>query len=174
MTTVVPAQLTRTAERVRAAAIVAAALRCPTSEAITLVETIDTLSAAVLRIAGMRDAAIRAVLAALWSYPATAPIPAAEPGRRLRLTDREGEFLLDLGERVHILRRARWQDAPAVWRSTGIPADQLFDIERGTGVPTALAQYRLADLLEVPLPMPVDSRTSPLDMLRDIAARDRP
>ena len=141
--------------------------------AITLVETIDTLSAAVLRIAGLRDPAIRTVLAALWTYPIAAA-SAAEPARRLRLSDREREFLLDLGERVHILRRARQQDAPLVWRATGIPADQLLDIERGTGVPTALALYRLADLLEVPLPLLLDARTTPLDMLREIAARQRP
>jgi hypothetical protein len=53
------------------------------------------------------------------------------------------------------------------------PDRQLHDIERGTGVPTALALYRRADLLEVPLPLMLDPRTTPLDMLRDIAARQR-
>lgn len=174
MSTVVPTPLTRTAERVRAAAIVAGTLRCPAGQAIALVETIDTLSAAVLRIAGLRDPAIRIVLAALWNHPGASSAAAAEPARRLRLSDREREFLLDLGERVNLLRRARQQDAPLVWKATGIPTDQLADIERGTGVPTALALYRLADLLEVPLPLLLDARISPLDMIREIAARQRP
>jgi hypothetical protein len=173
MTTVVGIPLTRTADRARAAALVTGAVKCPIGEAFAVLETVDALSAAVLRIAGLNDTTIRAVLAALWTHPVQSG-PAAEPARRLSLTDREREFLRDLGERIHLLRRARRLDTAWIRRSTGIPTDQLADTERGVGVPTALALYRLADALQVPLPLLLDTAKSPLDILRELAARQQP
>ena len=165
--------LTRTADRARAAALLAGAVKRPMGEAFAVLETVDALSAAVLRIAGLDDTTIRAVLAALWIHPVQSA-PAAEPIRRLRLSDREREFLRDLGDRIQLLRRARRLDTAGIRRSTGIPTDQLADTERGVGIPTVLALYRLADALQVPLPLLLDTAKSPLDILRELAARQQP
>jgi hypothetical protein len=76
MTNVVPVPLTRTSDRARAAALVTEALRCNAIEAFRLVEIVDAVSAAVLRAAGLEEAAMRSILAALWL-----PANSADAGR---------------------------------------------------------------------------------------------
>lgn len=168
MTNVPPVPLTRTADRARAAAIIAGVLHCTPIRSFTLVETVDAVSAAVLRTAGLDDTTIRAVLAALWEHPLPAA-PAGEPVRGLRLTDREREFLRDLGQRLRIVRSARRVTPPVIRRMTGIAGDQLADIERGIAVPTVLGLHRIADVLQVPLPLLVDQTHTPLELLRLLA-----
>jgi hypothetical protein len=162
--------LTQPRDRGRAEAIVASVLRCTLIEATTLLNTVDALSTAVLRIAGLDEASIRAAMAALWEHPVRSS-PAGEPLSRLRLTDREREFLRDLGGRIHVVRRARRMETPAIRRLTSIPGEQLIDLERGIAVPSILALYRLSDTLQVPLPLLVDEKQAPIDLLRKLAAR---
>lgn len=168
MSNVPPAPLTRTADRARAAAIVAGALHTTATRAFTLVETVDATCAAVLRTAGLDDTTTRAVLAALWEHPLP-DAPAGRPLRGLRLTDREREFVRDLGQRVRIVRSARRLTGPVIRRMTGIGVDQLDDIERGIAVPTVLGLHRIAEVLEMPLPLLVDQTRTPLELLRILA-----
>lgn len=174
MTNVPSVPLTRTADRARAAAIVAGALHVTPIRSFTLVETVDAVSAAVLRTAGLDDTTIRAVLAALWEHPLPAA-PAGQPTRGLQLTDREREFLRDLGQRLRTVRAARRLAPPVIRRMTGIAGDQLGDIERGIAVPTVLGLHRIADVLQVPLPLLVDQTHTPLELLRLLAdSQDSP
>lgn len=164
--------LTQLADRGRAEAIVAGALRCTPVQATILLNTVDALSASVLRIAGLDDASIRAAMAALWEHPVRSA-PAGESIGRLRITDREREFVRDLGSRIHVVRRARRLETAAIRRLTSIPGDQLIDVERGIAIPTVLALYRLGDTLRVPLPLLIDEKQAPIDLLRELAARER-
>ena len=164
--------LTQPSERGRANVIIAGALRCTIVEAATLLTTVDALTAAVLRIAGLDEASIRASMSALWEHPIRSA-PAGEQVTRLRLTDREREFLRDLGGRIHVVRRARRIEPPAVRRLTNIPGEQLVDLERGIAVPSILALYRISDTLQTPLPLLVDEKQTPVDLLRQLAARER-
>jgi hypothetical protein len=164
--------LTQPRDRGRAEVIVAGALRCTLVEATTLLNTVDALTAAVLRIAGLDEASIRAAMAALWEHPVRSA-PAGTPVTRLRITDREREFLRDLGGRIHVVRRARRIETPAVRRLTSIPGEQLADLERGIAVPSILALYRISDTLQTPLPLLVDEKQTPVDLLRALAARER-
>ena len=40
-------------------------------------------------------------------------------------------------------------------------------------MPSILALYRLSDTLQVPLPLLVDEKQTPIDLLRQLAARER-
>jgi hypothetical protein len=164
--------LTQLADRGRAEAIVAGRLRCTPADAAALLGTVDALSASVLGIAGLDDGSIRAAMAALWEHPVRSAA-AGEPVSRLRITDRERGFLRDLGQRIHVIRRARRVETPAVRRLTSIPAEQLIDLERGIAVPSVLALHRLAATLQVPLPLLVDDEQTPIDLLRLLAAREQ-
>lgn len=168
MSNVPPVPLTRTGDRARAAAIVAGVLHCTPTRSFTLVETVDATSAAVLRTAGLDDTTSRAVLAALWEHPLPAA-PAGQPARGLRLTDREREFLRDLGQRLRTVRAARQLTLPVIRRMTGIAGDQLTDLEQGIAVPTVLGLHRMSDALQVPLPLLVDHTRTPLELLRLLA-----
>lgn len=168
MTNLPPTALTELHARTRAAAIICGALSCSSMTASALVETVDLVSATVLQAAGLSRASARMVLAALWEH-STRVAAAADSGRQLRISDREREFLRDLGERVRMLRGGRRLHAAHVAQATRIPADQLGDLERGYGIPSVLALYRLAEVLEVPLPLLVDDTKTPLDLLRAVA-----
>ena len=164
--------LTRPQDRGRASVIVTGRLRCTLVEATTLLGTADAVSTAVLRVGGLDEASIRAAMAALWEHPVRSR-PAAEPAGRLRLTDREREFLRDLGSRLHAVRVARRIEPPAIRRLTTIPGEQLAALERGIAVPSVLALYRIADTLQVSLPLLVDHKQDPADLLRQLAQRER-
>jgi CBS-domain-containing membrane protein len=164
--------LTQPADRSRANAIVAGRLRCTTAEAAAILITVDALSASVLGVAGLDEASIRAAMAALWEHPVRSA-PAGDPTSRLRVTDREREFLRDLGVRIRVVRQARRLEPPAIRRATSIPGDQLVDVERGIAIPTVLALYRLGDTLQIPLPLLIDEKQAPIDLLQQLAARER-
>lgn len=91
------------------------------------------------------------------------------PTRTLRRSEREREFLSELGQRIHVIRRARRLSRPRVTRLTGISSDQLADIEQGIAMPNALSLYRLAEALRVPPPMLLDEKATPLKVLRLLA-----
>ena len=166
------AALTRTAERARAAAIVARVLPLTNVQSMTLVETVDAVCAAILRTAELDDPTIRAVLAALFEHqmPTAA---SSQPEHRLRLTDRDREMLRDLGGRIHAIRTARQLSEHLIARETGIPPERLRDLERGVAAPTVLALHRLAHELQVSLPMLLDTTLSPLELLATLARRAR-
>jgi hypothetical protein len=168
VTNLPPLPFTTTGQRARAGAVIAGALDRPSIDASALMETIDLLSAAVLSAAGVDEATARIALAALWEHP-TRSSPAAEPRRRIQISDREREFVRDLGQRLRMVRGARRLHAARVAHFTGVPYDQLLDIERGAGIPTVLGLYRLGETLQVPLPLLMDDRKTPLDVLRILA-----
>ena len=103
-----------------------------------LIETLDAVSTAVLRAAGVTDTLAVEVLAALWQQPGriTEP-PPRSPARRIVATDLEGVFLRELGERVHVTRCARRLTPGGIYRRTGIPIRALEDLEAGRAWPSA-------------------------------------
>jgi DNA-binding XRE family transcriptional regulator len=161
--------LTQTSARARAAALIGAALETTPVAAFAVADTLDAVSAAVLRTTGLDDdETIRLVLATLWERPiphgGTPPSPPA-----LRRSDREWRFLRDLGQRIHVLRRARRLTRTGVRNRTGIGNAVLIDIEQGTAAPSVLTLHRLAEAFQVPLPMLVDDNATPLRILRILA-----
>jgi hypothetical protein len=171
MTNLPPVPLTRSGDRARAAAIVAAAARITPVEAFRLMDTVDAVAAAVLTTAGLDETTTRRVLTALWQRP----IPtdnAVRPTLGLRVSDVEWTFLRELGTRIQAVRTARRLGLPAVARVTGIPYQQLLDAERGTAILSVLGVYRVAEALEV-LPADLITDLQPLELLRRLAARMR-
>ena len=157
-------------DRERAAEIVEAAPHFPAVDAITLIDALDAVCAALLRSAGLADTAARAVLAALWDEPvpsAALDVPQRTPWR----TEVESAFLSDLGQRIHIVRRVRHRSSADVCRVIGLRPPDLLDLEQGTAMPSALLLYRLAVALQVPVPMLVDPKATPLKILRLLAGR---
>ena len=66
MNSSMPQQLSQTAYRARAAAMIRAATDAPALTAQTVADLLDAASAAILHTAGLTDDESRAVLAALW------------------------------------------------------------------------------------------------------------
>jgi hypothetical protein len=163
-----PAPLGGVKERVRATAMADSTSRRPGIDGFTLIETIDSVCAAILRGAGINDIAARAIMAALWDEPVhcTALDP---PPRTPWRTDVESEFLRDVGLRVHVIRRARHRSSEDLCRVLSLRPLDLLDIEEGVATPTALLLYRLAMVLQVPVPMLVDPKATPLKVLRLLA-----
>src|SRR4051812_31749244 len=171
MTNLPPVPLTRSGDRARAAAIVAAAARITPVEAFRLMDTVDAVAAAVLTTAGLDETTTRRVLTVLWQQP-TPTDTAIRPVHGLRVSDVEWTFLRELGTRIQAVRTARRLGLPAVTRVTGIPSPQLLDAERGTAILSVLGVYRVAEALEV-LPADLITDVEPLELLRRLAARRR-
>jgi hypothetical protein len=171
MSNLPPVPLTRSGDRARAAAIVAAAARITSVEAFRLMETVDAVAAAVLTTAGLDETTTRRVLTVLWQQPTPAH-NAARPSFGLRVSDVEWSFLRELGTRIRAVRTARRLGLPAVARVTGIPYQQLLDAERGTAILSVLGVYRVAEALEV-LPAELLTDVEPLELLRRLAVRMR-
>lgn len=163
------APLSRAPDRLRAAALVDSAAPYVGTDGFTLVQALDTVCAALLRGAGINDVAARAILAALWDHPVGTP-DSFLPPRTPRRTEQEREFLRDLGQRVHVVRRARRRTGSDVCRMTEVRPVDLHDLEQGEATPTALLLYRLAAALQVPVPMLVDPNATPLKVLRLLAS----
>lgn len=162
------APLSRAADRLRATALVESASPHVGSDAFTLLNALDTLCSALLRGAGVNDDAARAVLAALWDQP-VGTADAFPPPRTPRRTERERQFQRELGQRLHVVRRARRRSSSDLCRELGLLPAQLHDLEQGTVTPTALLLYRIAAALQVPVPLLVDPDATPLKLLRLIA-----
>lgn len=137
-----------------------------------LIETLDAVSTTVLHAAGITDTLAVQLLAALWQQPGriTEP-PPRSPARRVVATDHEAAFLRELGERVHVTRCARRLTLGGIYRRTGIPITALEELEAGRAWPSVFFLYRLAHVFEVPLPMLVDPKATPLRVLRLLAGR---
>jgi hypothetical protein len=154
--------------RERAIDLVRAATGLPEIAANSLVLTLDTTSAAVLRTAGITIADARPILSALWQQPAriTDMTPLLRPAPLPGSAERDREFLRGLGERIHVTRRARRLSEATVQAHTRINTGLLRDIEVGAICPSMLTVLRLADAFRVPLPMLVDEKATPLRILR--------
>jgi hypothetical protein len=159
------APLSRAVDRLRAAALIDSTRRYLGTDGFTLVQALDTVCAALLRGAGINDTAARAILAALWDHP-IGTADAFVPPRTPRRTEQEREFLRELGQRVHVVRRARRRSSSDLCRMLDLRSVELHDLEHGEATPTALLLYRLAAVLQVPLPMLVDPNATPLKVLR--------
>jgi hypothetical protein len=143
----------------------------PEIAANSLVLTLDATSAAVLRTVGVTMADARPILSALWQQPAriTDMTPLLRPAPLPGSADRDREFLNGLGERIHVTRRARRLSQATVQAHTRIDVGLLRDIEAGAVSPSTLTVLRLADAFQVPLPMLVDEKATPLRILRLLA-----
>ena len=164
-----PTPLSLVRERERAAAVLGSARHFPAVDSVTLIDAVDAVCAGLLRSAGLSDSAARAVLAALWDDP----VPSAAldvPVRTPRRTELESAFLRDIGQRIHVIRRARHRSTDDVARVIGLRPLDLHDLEHGEATPNALLLYRLAAALQVPVPMLVDPKATPLKVLRLLAA----
>jgi hypothetical protein len=145
----------------------------PATAAHSLVLTLDSVSTAILRTAGLTIADSRTVLAALWQQPARItdldPVlgPPPVPGYHDR--DRNRRFRHGLGERLHVIRRARRMSVQLLEARTLLRVELIRDIEAGTHCPTLYTLIRLADGLQVPLPLLVDEKATPLRILRIMA-----
>ena len=84
-----------------------------------------------------------------------------------RITDdRDREYLVALGERVRIIRRARRMSKVAVGQRAGLDRIYLGRLEGGCHNPTAITLRHLARALAVPVPLLVDEKATPLRVLR--------
>lgn len=164
-----PTPLSLVKERERAAEVLDSAPHFPAVDAGTPIDALDAVCAALLRGAGLSDTAARAVLASLWDDP----VPSAaldRPPRTPRRTEAESGFLRDLGQRIHVIRRARRRSTDDVCRAIGLRPLDLLDLEQGDATPNALLLHRLAAVLQVPVPMLLDPNPTPLKVLRMLAA----
>lgn len=75
-----------------------------------------------------------------------------------------------LGERVQVIRGVRRMTLTELQRRSGIDVSVLRDLEAGVAWPTLLMLHRLAEALEVSLPLLVDEKATPLKILRLFAA----
>jgi len=134
----------------------------------SLALALDGVAAAVFQTVGVNTGESRAILAAMWRQPLTAE---SRPVHRVRRAERDHEFLTSLGERIHVIRRARRITLVDLSRRTGMPVDMLKLVEAGTLAPSLLGLRMLAELFQVPLPMLVDAKATPLRVLRLLAER---
>jgi hypothetical protein len=170
----VPLHLTAPFEnRQLATSLVTRVTGLPLIAAHSLVLTTDAASTAVLRTAGIPTEDARPILAALWWHPTRPADP--RPVRLLGLRPpefdraREGQFVRDLGLRIHVIRHARRLTPDGI--RTSIPTYVLRDIEAGDLPPSALQLHRLAQAFGVPLPLLVDDKLTPLRALRLLAGQ---
>lgn len=70
---------------------------------------------------------------------------------------------------MHVVRRARRLTVTGVHRRTGVEPFVLRDLEAGRAWPSLVLLIRLAEAFQVPLPMLVDDRATPLRVLRLLA-----
>jgi transcriptional regulator with XRE-family HTH domain len=76
------------------------------------------------------------------------------------------EYLVALGERVKIIRRARRVSKVAAGQRAGLDRIYLGRLEGGCHNPTAVTLRHLARALGVPVPLLVDEKATPLRVLR--------
>lgn len=155
--------------RARAQAVLESAHPCVGADAFTVVSALESVSAALLRSAGVDDATAREVLSVLWNQPpgiAGGFIPPRTPRR----VEFGREYIRDLGQRLHVIRRVRRRSSSDIARELDLRTVELHDLEQGTAMPTALLLYRLAVLLQVPVPLLVDPKATPEYVLRLLRA----
>lgn len=168
MDTVSPYLLSPPGNREHALDLTRASTGLPFPAAHTIVLTLDAVSAAVLTTAGIPEEEARPILAALWQHPdRIATIPA--PGRSGVPVGSTGDYLPELGRRIHVIRRARRLTAAGVSRRADIRLSVLRDLEAGVTWPTLPLLLRLAAVFQVPVAMLVDEAATPLRILRLLA-----
>ena len=156
--------------REHAMTLIRTATGLPEIAAHCLALTLDAVSEAVLRAAGIPAPDARPILAALWQLPerltdtpTLPPRPQPAPGGP--------RYLRDLGQRVHVIRRARRLTLTGLHHRTGIAVPVLRDLEAGAAWPTLPLLLAVAEALAVPLPLLVDPQATPLRILRLLAAQ---
>ncbi len=85
--------------------------------------SIEHVSAALLRGAGIGDDAARAVLDALWEQPsgtADTPVPPRRAGDERR-------YVRELGQRLHVVRRVRRRSSSDVCRLVDLRPVEVHD-----------------------------------------------
>ena len=168
MTNLPPTPLTTTGQRARAGAILSGALGRPSVASFELVEALDLVCASVVRAAGVDPATARMVLAALWEHPLQSAA-AAEPRRGCGSPTGSGSSCATSANESASCAAPAASRSPAIAFATGIPYDQIGDLEHGVGIPTLLGLYRLGEALEIPLPLLLDETKTPLEVLRILA-----
>ena len=135
----------------------------PLPAAHSLVLTLDAVSAAVLRTAGISFVEAWEILSALWQQPErpadARPRPAPPPRGR-------EDYLPRLGERIHVIRHVRRLTAEDLARRLGVRAPLVRDMEAGTAWPTLRMLLRLAEALDVSVVLLVDDDADPLTVVR--------
>jgi hypothetical protein len=158
--------------RDRATRLIRTATDLPELPASTLALTLDGVSAAVLRTAGVGNDDARAVLAELWHPRRLHERPPPRlPDPRSATAARDREFLRRLGERVRMVRCARGLSLTEVWGRTGLEIHLLRDVEAGAFTPSAVGLRRLAEAFTVPVSLLMDDTTSPAEVLHQLAPR---
>ena len=168
METVLPYLLSPFGNREHALDLTRTATGLPLPAAHALVLTLDAVSAAVLRTAEVVDEEAFPILAALWQHPERITDRPTPRRRRGPASPRE-DYLPELGERIHVVRRARRLTASGVSRRAGIHVSVLRDLEAGVSWPTLPLLLRLAGVFQVPVAMLVDEAATPLRILRLLA-----
>ena len=132
----------------------------------SIVLTLDATAKAVLQAAGVGAEESRRVLAALFHHPPRIQEPPALPSAVATSRQQELQFRRDLGQRIHVVRHARRLTPMGVQNRTAIKPYVLRDIENGDLWPSIPNLHRLARAFEVPLPLLVDPKATPLRVLR--------
>lgn len=121
--------LSRAPHRLRATAVLESARPVVGTDAFTLVEAVETVCAALLRSSGVNDDAARAVLAALWDQP-PGTADAFIPPRTPRRAEHERRYARDLGQRLHLIRRARRRSSHDLCRILDVSPIDLHELEQ--------------------------------------------
>ena len=162
MTRTDPLLLSAAGNRNLATDLVRNATEMPEPAAHALILTVDAISGAALRAAAIGDDDAREILAALWTHRRLTDAAAARaPEPRVGTAEADRAFLLDVGQRIHVLRRVRRVSAEDIYRTTGIPPTHLRNIERGQTTATTVTLRRLAGALQVSPAVLLDTRVTP-------------
>ena len=157
--------------REQALELIRAATGLPMTAAHSLVLTLDAVSGSVLRAAGNPAAEARPVLAAMWQHPERiTDTPGDRPVRPSAASlDAVSDYLIGLGERIHVIRRIRRLTTAGLARRAGIEEFKIRDLEAGRVWPTMQLLLVLAETFQVPVAMLADEHATPLRILRLLA-----
>jgi hypothetical protein len=145
----------------------------------SLLLAVDNVTASVFGTISIRPADTRSVLTTMWSPQVTlhgdsggefVARATVHPRSRVRI-QQDRQFLRELGERLHVIRRARRIGLEHAAHGTGVPPDMLRLVEAGDLPPSLLGLRAFADLYQVPLPMIVDAKATPVRVLRLLAGQ---
>lgn len=139
----------------------------PLPAAHSLVLTLDAVSAAVLRTAGIPFVEAWEILSALWQQPERPADPRPQPAPPPRGAE---DYLYRLGERIHIIRRIRRLTTEELGRRVGVRPPLVRDMEAGAAWPTLRMLLRLAEALDVSVVLLVDDSADPPTVLRLLGA----
>jgi transcriptional regulator with XRE-family HTH domain len=143
----------------------------------SIVLAVDNVTASVFSTISIGPADTRKILAIMWApqvalhgdgeFVARATLRPRGRGR----IEQDQQFLRELAERLHVIRRARRTALEHAAHATGIPTDMLRLLEAGDMPASLLGLRALADFYQVPLPMLVDPKATPIRVLRLLAGQ---